>query len=63
MSRGDVVKALHDYFKAHNLQDANNRSVINFDPALEAVFHRKKTTFFKLNQLLVGKLMDPKEIV
>ena len=47
----------------NNLQDPNNRSIINFDPALEAIFHRKKTTFFKLNKLLVGKLMDPHEVM
>ena len=48
--------------QAHNLQDPVNRQIIHFDAALEGVFHRKKTTFFALNKLLSGKLMDPNEV-
>lgn len=63
MGRGDVVKALHDYFKAHDLQDKNNRSVINFDEKLQQIFKCKKTTFFKLNKLLVKHLASPGDLV
>ncbi len=63
MSRGDVVKALHAYFKAHDLQDKSNGQNILFDDKLQALFKCKKTTFFKLNKLLTKHLADAGEVV
>ncbi|MBM3201636.1 MAG: type I DNA topoisomerase, partial [Chlamydiae bacterium] len=42
MSRPEVTKALWDYIKKHNLQDPNNKRLINPDKALATVFGSTK---------------------
>lgn len=38
MGRGEVMKKVWDYIKAHNLQDGQNKRLINPDPLLSKVF-------------------------
>jgi upstream activation factor subunit UAF30 len=63
MTRPDVVKKLHEYFKAHNLQNPKNKKQIIFDEKLQLVFKRKTTDYFALNTLLTKHLTDPGELV
>lgn len=58
-----LVLFLFSQPQEHNLQDPNNGQQILFDDKLQAVFKVKKTTFFKLNKLLVKHLGDPDELV
>jgi len=52
MTRPEVVKRLHSYFKEHNLQNPNNKRQIIFDDKLREVFKCKATDYFKLNRLI-----------
>lgn len=63
MTRPDVVKRLHEYIKANNLQNPKNKRQILFDDKLQEVFKRKTTDYFKLNTLLTKHLTDPGELV
>lgn len=62
MSRPDVVKRLHAYFKEHNLQNPKDKRQILFDDKLQQIFKRKTTDYFKLNALLTKHLYDPGEL-
>jgi len=61
MSRGDIVKAINEYVRKHDLQDKSDGRVINFDERLQQVFKVKKTTFFKLSKLLTKHVADASE--
>lgn len=53
LTRGDVTKKVWDYIKAHNLQDADNKRLINPDPLLAKVFGTKEPIdMFKMAGLL-----------
>ena len=54
VARTEVIKKLWDYIKAHGLQDAQNRRVINADAKLRPVFGKDQVTMFELAGL-VGK--------
>jgi len=62
MSRGDVVKQLHAYFKEHSLQNPKDKRKILFDEKLQIVFKRKSTDYFKLNRLLSSHLYEIDEV-
>lgn len=63
MTRPDVVKRLHEYIKANNLQNPKNKKNILLDDKLQLVFKRKTTDYFKLNALLSKHLTDPGELL
>lgn len=63
MTRPDVVKKLHEYFKEHNLQNPKNKKQILLDEKLQQVFKRKTTDYFHLNTLLTKHLTDPGELI
>ena len=52
LPRGEVVRKLWDYIKAHKLQKPENGREILADEKLEAVFDRKKVTMFEMNKYL-----------
>ena len=55
VSRGETVKKLWDYIKAHNLQDENNKRMINADDKLIGFFDgQKQISMFDLAKL-IGK--------
>ena len=63
LSRGDVVRQLWVYIKAHGLQDGNNKRRIVLDERLRAVFgkERKTVDMFKMNALLSKHIIKPHE--
>jgi len=63
MTRPDVVKRLHEYFKEHNLQNPKNKRQILLDDKLQQVFKKKTTDYFQLNSLLSKHLTDPGELL
>jgi len=53
MPRTQVTKKVWDYIKKLNLQDKNNRRMINADEALQAVFGGKKqVNMFEMTKLV-----------
>lgn len=49
LTRGEIIKKLWDYIKAHNLQDPNNKRLIVPDAALAKVFgHKEPVDMMKL---------------
>ena len=54
LPRTEVVKKMWVYIKAHNLQDAVNKRMINADAKLKAVFGKVKADMFEM-QSLIGK--------
>jgi len=63
MSRLEIGKRLRAYFKEHQLQSPKDGRVILFDDALQEVFKRKTTTYFKLGKLISEHAKDPRYIV
>ena len=56
LPRTAVTKALWDYIKAHNLQDAQKRTLINADDKLFAVFDKRQVTMFEMTKLVNAHL-------
>lgn len=57
LPRSAVTKALWDYIKKHNLQDAQNRQRINADEKLKAVFDgRDQVSMFEMTKLVSGHM-------
>ena len=53
MPRTQVVKKLWEYIKKHKLQDKKERTMINADAALKAVFGGKsKVSMFEMTKLV-----------
>jgi upstream activation factor subunit UAF30 len=53
MPRTEITKRLWDYIKAHRLQDARNKRMINADSQLQPVFGGKKqVSMFELAKLV-----------
>jgi chromatin remodeling complex protein RSC6 len=50
--RTEVTKRLWDYIKAHQLQDAQNKRLINADDKLLAVFGKPQVTMFEIAKVL-----------
>lgn len=54
--RTEVTKRIWDYIKAHKLQDAENRRLINADDKLFAVFDKRQVTMFEMTKLVSAHL-------
>ena len=55
--RSEVTKKLWDYIKKNGLQDQNKKTLINANPALQAVFGGKKqVTMFEMTKLVSGHI-------
>ena len=54
VARPQVMKALWDYIKAHGLQDAKDKRLINADAALLPVLGKPQANMFELAGL-IGK--------
>jgi chromatin remodeling complex protein RSC6 len=51
--RTEITKKIWDYIKAHNLQDASNRRMINADDKLRPVFDGKdQVSMFEMTKLV-----------
>jgi upstream activation factor subunit UAF30 len=56
ITRGDVVKKVWDYIKAHELQDPKDKRRINADAKLKKVFGADSVTMFEMNKHLARHL-------
>ena len=57
LPRGALTKKLWEYIKANNLQDAKQRTMINADDKLKAVFGGKgKVSMFEMTKLVSNHL-------
>jgi upstream activation factor subunit UAF30 len=57
LPRTDIVKKLWEYIKKHGLQDKKERTKINADDVLKAVFDGKKqVTMFEMNKYVSNHL-------
>ena len=57
LPRTELTKKLWDYIKAHKLQDAKKKTLINADDALKAVFNGKaQVSMFEMTKLVSGHL-------
>lgn len=54
--RTEVVKKIWDYIKKNNLQDKNNRRMINADAKLKPVFGKDQISMFELARVMNGHL-------
>ena len=55
MPRTEITKRVWDYIKDHNLQDAQNKRLINADAKLKPVFGGKQqVSMFELAKLVSG---------
>lgn len=55
--RGQVMKKIWDYIKSKNLQDAQNKRMINADEKLLPIFGGKKqVSMFEMTKLVSGHL-------
>ena len=53
LPRGELTKKLWDYIKKNNLQDQKQRTMINADDALKAVFNGKsQVSMFEMTKLV-----------
>jgi chromatin remodeling complex protein RSC6 len=56
LSRGEVVRKVWEYIRAHNLQNPENRREILADDKLSKVFGKDKVTMFEMNKYLAQHL-------
>lgn len=56
MPRTEVTKKLWDYIKANNLQDPKQRTLINADAKLQAVFGKPQVSMFEMTKIVSGHL-------
>jgi len=55
LPRSELTKALWDYIRKHGLQDAKNKTLINADENLKAVFNGKEqVNIFEMTKLVSG---------
>lgn len=58
LPRTELTKKLWDYIRKNNLQDPKKKTLINADPALQAVFDGKKqVSMFEMTKLVSGHLV------
>ncbi|CAD5221890.1 unnamed protein product [Bursaphelenchus okinawaensis] len=62
-SRPKIIELLWQYIKAHKLQDAADRDVINCDSYLEPIFGTKRMRFMEIPQRLTHLLHQPDPLV
>ena len=56
LARTEVVSAVWNYIREHNLQNPENKREILADERLKAVFGQDKATMFEMNKLLSAHL-------
>lgn len=56
LPRGQVVKKLWEYIKAHNLQNPANKRNIFADAVLRPIFGKEEVTMFEMTKLVSGHL-------
>ena len=56
LSRGQVVSKVWEYIRANNLQNPNDKRVINADAKLKAIFGKDSCTMFEMNKFLAAHL-------
>ena len=54
--RTEIVKKIWDYIKKNNLQDKNNRRMINADAKLKPVFGKDQISMFELAKVVNGHI-------
>jgi len=54
LPRTEIISKLWVYIKAHNLQDASNKRMINADAKLKEVFGKPQVSMFEMAGL-IGK--------
>lgn len=55
LTRSEMVKKLWEYIRRHGLQDQQQRTMINADEKLKAVFDGKtRVTMFEMTKLVSG---------
>lgn len=54
----EATKHVHRYIKENSLQDTNNRKYVIADARLEALFKRKRFTYFQMSKLLSHALKE-----
>lgn len=52
MPRTEIVKKMWDYIKKNNLQDKNNKRMINADAKLKPVFGKDQISMFELAKVV-----------
>jgi len=52
MPRTEVTKKIWEYIKAHDLQDASNKRMINADEYLRKVFGKDQVSMFEMTKLI-----------
>lgn len=52
LPRTEVVKKLWAYIKTNNLQDTNNKRMINADDTLRAVFGKNQVSMFEMTKIV-----------
>ena len=52
LPRTEIVKKVWDYIKKNNLQDKNNRRMINADAKLKPVFGKDQISMFELAKIV-----------
>lgn len=62
MARTDIVKALWDYIKEHDLQNPENKREILLDDKMKAVFGCDKFTMFTMNKYVAAHIHPFKPI-
>ena len=53
MTRSEITKKVWDYVKSHNLQDSQNRRMINADDTMRPIFNGKnQVSMFEMTKLV-----------
>ncbi len=52
LPRTEVVKKIWEYIKKNELQDANNKRMINADEKLREIFGKAQVSMFEMNKLI-----------
>ena len=56
LPRTEVVKKLWAYIKSNNLQDANNKRMINADDTLKCIFGKNQVNMFEMTKIVSSHL-------
>jgi SWI/SNF-related matrix-associated actin-dependent regulator of chromatin subfamily D len=62
-SKADIISALWKYIKVNQLQDAESRTTINNDQALQKIFGCKQMALISIPELITGQLSPPDPII
>jgi len=54
--RTEVTKKVWEYIKAHNLQDASKKTMINADDKLRPIFDKPQVSMFEMTKLINAHL-------